>query len=84
MINPFLSAERQHDHQLDVAQIRLPVNRLVQTGNADAGMAYPLRFGVRDRHAKPDGGSDNLFALPEIFFKLERVFGPAMNRKISA
>lgn len=30
VINPFRSAERQHDHQLDVAQIRLPVNRLVQ------------------------------------------------------
>lgn len=26
-----------------------------------------------DRHAKPDGGGDNLFALPEIFFKLQRV-----------
>ena len=47
-------------------------------------MADPLRFGVRDRHAKTNASGDNLLTLPDIFFQLERMLSTPVNAKVAA
>lgn len=47
-------------------------------------MTDPLRFGVRDRHAKTNASGDNLFPLPDILFQLERMFSAPVNAEVTA
>ena len=47
-------------------------------------MTYPLRFGVRDGHAKPYAGGDNLFTLPDIFLQLERMLCAPIRAEVTA
>lgn len=47
-------------------------------------MTDPLRFGVRDRYAKTNASSDNLFPLPDIFFQLKRMFSTPVNAEVAA
>ena len=47
-------------------------------------MTDPLRFGVRDRHAKTNASSNNLFPLPDILFQLKRMFSTPVNAKVAA
>ncbi|MNN95872.1 hypothetical protein D3C81_2147570 [compost metagenome] len=84
MVYPFLRAERQHNHQLHVAHIGLPVDGLFQACDANAGVAYPVGFGMRNGHAEAHGGGHNFFALPEIFFQLQRILRAPLNSQIAA
>ncbi|EFW70857.1 hypothetical protein EcoM_01624 [Escherichia coli WV_060327] len=39
---------------------------------------------MRDRHAKTNASSNNLFPLPDIFFQLERMFSTPVNTEVTA
>ena len=84
MVDRFVFAQRQHDHQFDLAHFRFPVYRSREAGDTDAGVADPRRFGVRYRHAKTDASRHNLFALPDVFLQLHRPVGTSVDRQIAA
>lgn len=39
---------------------------------------------MRDRYAKTNASSNNLFPLPDIFFQLKRMFSTPVNTKVAA